>query len=68
VCEKAEVMKKFMSLFQKSEDGAITVDWVVLTAAVMLLGVAAGATIGSSVETASINVSESITENTTSTP
>ena len=29
--------------FFRAEDGAVTVDWVVLTAAVVALGVAAGA-------------------------
>ena len=65
MCEKAKVMKKFVSEFQKSEDGAITVDWVVLTAAVMLLGVAVGATISSNLTTASANVAADITANTT---
>ena len=31
-----------ISSFMRKEDGAITVDWVVLTAAVVALGVAAG--------------------------
>lgn len=31
-------MKKFFSRLKKSEDGAVTVDWVVLTAAVVSLG------------------------------
>ena len=35
--------------FCKGEDGAITVDWVVLTAAVIGLGVAAMATVGGGV-------------------
>lgn len=34
-------MKKFMNKFRKDEDGAVTVDWVVLTAAVVGLAVAA---------------------------
>ena len=34
-------MKKFMNAFRKDEDGAVTVDWVVLTAAVVGLAVAA---------------------------
>jgi len=32
-------VKKFTSSFLVDEDGAVTVDWVVLTAAVVLLGV-----------------------------
>lgn len=34
-------MKKFINAFRKDEDGAVTVDWVVLTAAVVGLAVAA---------------------------
>lgn len=34
-------MIKFIKNFRKDEDGAVTVDWVVLTAAVVGLGVAA---------------------------
>lgn len=34
-------MKKFINKFRKNEDGAVTVDWVVLTAAVVGLAVAA---------------------------
>lgn len=34
-------MIKFIKNFRKDEDGAVTVDWVVLTAAVVGLGAAA---------------------------
>ena len=34
-------MMKFLNKFRKDEDGAVTVDWVVLTAAVVLLGILA---------------------------
>ena len=34
-------MMKFIANFRKDEDGAVTVDWVVLTAAVVGLAVAA---------------------------
>ncbi|MGH1466300.1 MAG: Flp family type IVb pilin [Cognatishimia sp.] len=34
-------MMKFIKNFRKDENGAVTVDWVVLTAAVVGLGVAA---------------------------
>ncbi|MGR3661937.1 MAG: Flp family type IVb pilin [Paracoccaceae bacterium] len=33
-------MKMNLTLFLKDEDGAVTVDWVVLTAAIVGLGVA----------------------------
>ena len=48
-------MMKFINTFCKDEDGAVTVDWVVLTAAVVGLGVAAYSSIsgGTSTLTAS---------------
>lgn len=33
-------MLKFVKLFAKDEDGAVTVDWVVLTGAIVGLGIA----------------------------
>ncbi|MFW2542445.1 Flp family type IVb pilin [Primorskyibacter sp. 2E107] len=38
-------MMKFLSTFRKDEAGAVTVDWVVLTAAVVGLAIAAYSTI-----------------------
>ena len=38
-------MIKFIANFREDEDGAVTVDWVVLTAAVVGLAVAANQTI-----------------------
>ena len=38
-------MTKFLNKFRKDEDGAVTVDWVVLTAAVVGLAIAAYGTI-----------------------
>lgn len=38
-------MKKSIAFFCKDEDGAVTVDWVVLTAAVVGLAIAAWTTI-----------------------
>ena len=38
-------MIKFIQNFRKDEDGAVTVDWVVLTAAVVGLAIAAYSTI-----------------------
>ncbi|MDF1729175.1 MAG: hypothetical protein P1U53_15650 [Sulfitobacter sp.] len=49
-------MMNFIKNFRNDEDGAVTVDWVVLTAAVVGLGIAAY----SSIETGA----ESITGNT----
>lgn len=39
-------MFKFIKNFRKDEDGAVTVDWVVLTAAIVALAVVAFETIG----------------------
>ena len=39
-------MTNFLKSFRKSEDGAVTVDFVVLTAAIVLLGLAVGSAIG----------------------
>ena len=64
--ERFKQMKSFFAAFKSSEDGAVTVDWVVLTAAVMLLGVAIGAAISTSVSTANDNVGESLANATSS--
>jgi len=48
-------MTKFIKNFRKDEDGAVTVDWVVLTAAVVGLAVAAY----SSIETGASNLTTS---------
>jgi Flp pilus assembly pilin Flp len=48
-------MMKFIKNFGKNEDGAVTVDWVVLTAAVVGLAVAAY----SSIETGSSDLTAS---------
>ncbi|WP_458789890.1 Flp family type IVb pilin [Yoonia sp. MH D7] len=39
-------MLNFIKNFRNDEDGAVTVDWVVLTAAIVLLGVVVGNSIG----------------------
>ncbi|MCO4848965.1 MAG: hypothetical protein KC448_13460 [Yoonia sp.] len=38
-------MLNFIKNFKNDESGAVTVDWVVLTAAIVLLGVAVGASV-----------------------
>ena len=35
-------MMRFINTFRKDEDGAVTVDWVVLTAAIVALGLIVG--------------------------
>ncbi|QIE45601.1 hypothetical protein G5B38_08730 [Pseudohalocynthiibacter aestuariivivens] len=42
-------MIKFFKNFSKDEDGAVTVDWVVLTAAVVGLGVAGVSTVSTGI-------------------
>jgi len=55
-------MIKFIKNFRKDEDGAVTVDWVVLTAAVVALGIGAIAAISDSADTLAGDISESITD------
>lgn len=43
------VIKKVMSIFLRDEDGAVTVDWIALTAAILLLGMVTAFAVGSSV-------------------
>lgn len=49
-------MMNFIKNFRKDEDGAVTVDWVVLTAAIVGLAVVAYGSISSGVETLSGNI------------
>ncbi|WP_170332744.1 hypothetical protein [Ruegeria arenilitoris] len=50
-------MIKFFKNFRKDEDGAVTVDWVVLTAAVVALAAVAYGQISTGTSTAAGNVS-----------
>lgn len=50
-------MINFIKNFRKDEDGAVTVDWVVLTAAIVGLAVAAF----TSIETSATNLTTQIT-------
>ncbi|MEO1640501.1 MAG: hypothetical protein AAFU41_14770 [Pseudomonadota bacterium] len=43
-------MLKFIENFRNDEDGAVTVDFVVLTAAIVILGLAVGGAISSGAE------------------
>lgn len=52
--------------FLSSEEGAITVDWVVLTAAVMLMGVGIAAAVSGAVDDSSQDISDDIIANTSS--
>jgi Flp pilus assembly pilin Flp len=44
---EGQIIIKFIKNFRKDEDGAVTVDWVVLTAAVVGLAIAAYSSIES---------------------
>ncbi|HCQ59337.1 MAG TPA: hypothetical protein DIU10_15760 [Sulfitobacter sp.] len=53
-------MMNFIKNFRKDEDGAVTVDWVVLTAAIVGLAVVAFNTIGNSTDTLTTEISGAI--------
>jgi Flp pilus assembly pilin Flp len=57
-------MTNFIKNFCADQDGAVTVDWVVLTAAVVGLGVAGVATVKGSVETLATNIQTGVTATT----
>jgi len=54
----------FLKKFHKDESGAVTVDWVVLTAAIVGLGVVVMNVVGTSIETVAGDMATEI-ENTT---
>jgi len=60
-------MMNFFKNFSKDEDGAVTVDWVVLTAAVVGLGIAGVATIQTGIGTAATTISTDIGTNSDNT-
>lgn len=53
-------MIKFIKKFRKEDEGAVTVDWVVLTAAVVGLGVAGVAAVSGGVDTLATNISTGV--------
>lgn len=53
-------MLNILKRFTKSEDGAVTVDWVVLTAAVVGLAVGAIQTVGNANEALGTSVSSAV--------
>ncbi|MGB7318654.1 MAG: hypothetical protein WBC85_11875 [Planktotalea sp.] len=57
-----------ISTFSANEDGAVTVDWVVLTAAVVGLAVAAYATISSGTGTLTANTDTTLSGMTVGNP
>ncbi|MEQ9258829.1 MAG: hypothetical protein RIG84_07000 [Roseovarius sp.] len=59
-------MIKFIKKFRNEEEGAVTVDWVVLTAAVVGLGVAGVSTVQSGVNTLSSTIQTGVSGKTVS--
>ncbi|MFD0858764.1 Flp family type IVb pilin [Roseovarius aquimarinus] len=53
-------MTNFITNWLRDESGAITVDWVVLTAAVVGLGVAAVASARTGVNTLAVNIASGV--------
>ncbi len=53
-------MKKFLNAFVKDEDGAVTVDWVVLTAAIVGIALAIIAVISTALDNAATEIAASI--------
>jgi len=49
--------------FKNDESGAVTVDWVVLTGAVVGLGIIIANTMGGSIQTAATNVGADVVSN-----
>ncbi len=61
-------MIKFIKNFRKDEEGAVTVDWVVLTAAVVGLGVAGVSTVQGGVNGLAGSISSGVSGQTVGTP
>ncbi|WP_338066351.1 Flp family type IVb pilin [Roseovarius nitratireducens] len=57
-----QTMMNFFKNFSKDEDGAVTVDWVVLTAAVVGLGIAAISTVRGGIDSMAGDISTSLTD------
>jgi Flp pilus assembly pilin Flp len=55
-------MIKFIKNFSKEEDGAVTVDWVVLTAAVVGLGIAGVSTVSTGIEGLASNIGTELSD------
>ena len=61
-------MIKFFKNFRKDEDGAVTVDWVVLTAAVVGLGVAGISIVDGGISSLATNINTGLTGTTVESP
>lgn len=55
---------KLAKKFNNDEDGAVTVDWVVLTAAIVGLGIAVIASVRSGTQTLGTNISNAVATQT----
>ena len=55
-------MISYLKTFRQDEDGAVTVDWVVLTAAVVGLGVSAYATVSDATDSLTGNTDTTLSE------
>lgn len=53
-------MLNFIKTFRADEDGAVTVDWVVLTAAIVGLGIAVLASVRTGATTMANNISQEL--------
>ena len=57
------MLKNIFKRFKNDESGAVTVDWVVLTGAVVGLGIIISQTMGGSITTAATNVGADVVTN-----
>jgi Flp pilus assembly pilin Flp len=55
-------MFNFIKTFRADEDGAVTVDWVVLTAAIVGLGIAVLTTVGEGAENLADGIGDELTD------
>lgn len=60
-------MERFVKRFWTADDGNTTVDWMVMTAGLVLLGAAVMASIGSGAQTAADDTPKTTVESTTTT-
>lgn len=54
-------MLNFIKNFRNDEDGAVTVDWVVLTAAIVALGLLVGTTVMNAASTQLTDITADVT-------
>ncbi|TYB82969.1 Flp family type IVb pilin [Maritimibacter fusiformis] len=59
-------MMNLINNFRRDEDGAVTVDWVVLTAAIVGLGIAILTTVQTGTQTLADNISSELADITVS--